>query len=483
MFSDIFNLWNVIKCYQMSHFGDIVKTKVTLNVPLFECYQMLPNVTKCCKMLPNVGTISPDITFNLEEKPVGDFTGIFTIPSSAPIFVPGLNMAVEELPDYLKDVKDNEESAWDLQGLIFHDDELCWCTITDWGVDHGTNIVFYSPVDSENPEADEEHASLSEVLTWIQQSPVQARISDYKSSREIKKSNTKDDVKIMMMRNLHLRRQRPRYGTMLALTVNANVPEIKILSTKTIIRILKAQETMFKYGTFIPRNDRDAEQSPEAPRWRSGRALEWIRLRQAQTFETDWTWERVKREHPSYSKSDVGHMFYVYDYKYSGEHRVRLVFDGSRQSPTTYNVTYAPTVRAESVRLFHLYAVEYGWQIQQYDVPQAFLRSDVDCTIFVHPPRGQSDFPGQLLKLSKMLYGSKQAAALWFNLLNTFLLKLGFQASSMDPCFYRRPIQPGKTSKTGSRSDAIIILHVDDMRVAADPVELRIIHDRLFEEF
>ena len=60
MFSDIFNLWNVIKCYQMSHFGDIVKTKVTLNVPLFEGYLMLPNVTKCCKMLPNVGTISPD---------------------------------------------------------------------------------------------------------------------------------------------------------------------------------------------------------------------------------------------------------------------------------------------------------------------------------------------------------------------------------------------------------------------------------------
>ncbi len=117
--------------------------------------------------------------------------------------------------------------------MIFHGDELGWCTITDWGVDHGTNIVFYSPVNSKNPEADEEHASLSEVLTWIQQSPVHARISDYKSSRASKKSNTKDDVKVMMMRNLHLRRQRPRYGTMLTLTVNVNVPEIKILSTKT----------------------------------------------------------------------------------------------------------------------------------------------------------------------------------------------------------------------------------------------------------
>ena len=175
-------------------------------------------------------------------------------------------------------------------------------------------------------------------------------------------------------------------------------------------------------------------------------------------------------------------MFYVYDYKFSGKHRVRLVFDGSRQSSTTYGETYAPTVRAESVRLFHLYAVEYGWPIQQFDVPQAFLRSDADCTIFVYPPKGQSDFPGQLLKLSKMLYGSKQAAALWFNLLNSFLLTLGFQASSMDPCFYRRPCTPG-SEPNAARSDAIIILHVDDMRVAAPPLILQMIHDKLFAEF
>jgi hypothetical protein len=131
----------------------------------------------------------PVINFNLGEKPVDDLTGTFNVRSSAPTFVPGLNMAVEELPDYLQNAKDNEESAWDLQGLIFHDDELDWCRITDWGVDHGTNIVFYSPVESTTPETDEEHASLSEVLTWIQQSPVHARISDYKSSRAIRKSN------------------------------------------------------------------------------------------------------------------------------------------------------------------------------------------------------------------------------------------------------------------------------------------------------
>ncbi len=81
-----------------------------------------------------------------------------------------------------------------------------------------------------------------------------------------------------------------------------------------------------------------------------------------------------------------------------------------------------------------------------------------------------------------MLYGSKQAAALWYNLLNSFLLKLGFVPSVLDPCFYRRVCLPG-TDPNGPRSDAIIILHVDDMRVAAAPDVLQIIHDQLFNEF
>jgi hypothetical protein len=176
-------------------------------------------------------------------------------------------------------------------------------------------------------------------------------------------------------------------------------------------------------------------------------------------------------------------MFYIYDYKYSGEHRVRLVFNGARQSPNTYTDTYAPTVRAESTRLFHVYAVEYGFAINQFDVPQAFLRSEADCDIFVYPPRGDVEFPAQILKLSKMLYGSKQAAALWYKLLDKFLKQLGFVSSYFDPCFYRRPIVANVHDATLAQSDALIILHVDDMRVAAHPIVLQEIHDRLYAEF
>jgi hypothetical protein len=373
----------------------------------------------------------------------------------------------------------NEETACKLQGMMFDDEELGTCKITNWGVDYGSLILYYAPVDSTDPAEDEQHVALEEILGLLKTAAVVPKLSAYRSSRRLAGFSCKTKG---LIRLLAVKCVLSNCGTMRVRDSLGVIKDVKALSTRILRKVLKAQETLFKFGTLIPKSDREAESSPEAIRWRSGRQLEWLRLVSANTFESNWTWDKIRRAYPDYQKSEIGHMFYIYDYKYSGEHRVRLVFDGSRQSPNTYSVTYAPTVRAESVRLFHLYAVEYAWSIQQYDVPQAFLRSDADCTIFVHPPKGQSEFPGQILKLSKMLYGSKQAAALWYNLLNTFLLKLGFVASTMDPCFYRRPCAVN-TDPTAPRSDAIIILHVDDMRVAALPEVLKDIHAQLFAEF
>ncbi len=160
-----------------------------------------------------------------------------------------------------------------------------------------------------------------------------------------------------------------------------------------------------------------------------------MRLEQHGTFDGDWTLEKLSTAFPLYARSDIGFLFYVYDFKFSGEHRVRLVFDGSRQSASTYSDTYAPTVRAESVRLFHIVCVEEGYHIGQYDVPQAFLKANIDHDIFAHPPKGQSQYPGQILKLRRALYGGKQSAYLWFQMMNIFLLELGFKPSSLDSCF------------------------------------------------
>ncbi len=108
--------------------------------------------------------------------------------------------------------------------------------------------------------------------------------------------------------------------------------------------------------------------------------------------------------------------------------------------------------------------------IGQYDVPQAFLKAEIDHDIFVYPPKGQGEYDGQLLKLRRALYGGKQSAHLWFNIMNVFLLGLGFTPSPLDSCFYRR-------------KDAVLILYCDDLRIGASPSVLASLHASLIDKF
>jgi hypothetical protein len=163
----------------------------------------------------------PDLTSDAQMKKSlvnkfkeNDVTGICF--DSA--IVPDSLGPLESLPAYIAIAGDSEETAWDLQGLIFCDDDLGHCQITGWGVDHGINIVFYTPCWSKDPMAHEEHASLAEVLSWIRGSPIDSRITDYRSSRILKLSNKDEDVKTLMMRTVPpVQRLRPILGTMLAL--------------------------------------------------------------------------------------------------------------------------------------------------------------------------------------------------------------------------------------------------------------------------
>ncbi len=120
--------------------------------------------------------------------------------------------------------------------------------------------------------------------------------------------------------------------------------------------------------------------------------------------------------------------------------------------------------------MFHVVCVEEAYGIGQYDVPQAFLKAFIDFDIFVHPPRGQAEFEGQILKLRRALYGGKQSAYLWYTMMNEFILELGFIASTLDKCLYRRV-------------DAVLILFCDDLRIGASDSVLEGLHLSFFNKF
>ncbi len=297
---------------------------------------------------------------------------------------------------------------------------------------------FYVPEVETDQERLEQFSSEQEVLSWIKNSP--DRAPDKGDNSQLRsgpiivpiEESSSSVPAVSVFGNRRFKQSFKEVAVAGIKHVRENIPRIKplvFLSQRVLRRILAAKESLFKFGTFVPSNDREADASPEAHRWQAGRALEWFRLTKQGTFDATWTVDRMNKEFPTYRKKDIGFLFYVYDFKFSGEHRVRLVFDGSCQSETTFKETYAPTVLAESVRLFHIVCVQEGHHIGQYDVPQAFLKADIDYDIFVYPPKGQSEFPGQILKLKKALYGGKQSAYLWFSLMNSFLLELGFVPS------------------------------------------------------
>jgi hypothetical protein len=183
----------------------------------------------------------------------------------------------------------------------------------------------------------------------------------------------------------------------------------------------------------------------------------------------------IQEKFPHYRKCDIGTTFFVYDFKHSGEHRVRLVFNGSWQTPATYSDTFAPTVRAASIRLFHLYCVEMGYDIRQYDVPQAFLQSPMDHLIFVCPPQWYATYPGEISLLKLGLYGAKQSAAIWAKTLHTFLVNLGFRSSDLDPCFYKRREPSGEMT--------LVISYVDDFRIGGSEEVVQAVYEAMFKEW
>jgi hypothetical protein len=355
-------------------------------------------------------------------------------------------------PSMETSVDDDIESAGYV-GEYFTDAALGECVISGFGTEGGEHILYYSPSQGGDVE-------------WDSLSHVRQRVLDDLESTVDSTRRARRRAYYGRTRGLHgfPHNEVPTVTALMSQAVSrglaTDVPwQQRPMSSNLIRRVLRSTSSIFKYGCRIPKHDGEAERSPEAVRWKAGRDVEWLRLNEITTFDGSWTWDRIKAEHPDYKKSDIGTAFYIYDLKHSGEHRVRLVFNGSRQSPDTYTTTFAPTVRAESIRLFHMLSVEYSHEIRQYDVPQAFLTSAVDCTIFLHPPKGNADFPGQILLLKRMLYGAKQAAFLFYDALSKFFMDLGFVASDLDKCFFKRLEEDGSLS--------LMILHVDDFRLGA----------------
>ena len=199
---------------------------------------------------------------------------------------------------------------------------------------------------------------------------------------------------------------------------------------------------------------------------------DWIDAmdKEMQSILKNETWELVKL---STGKKPIG-LKWVYKLKRNSDgevvkHKARLVGKGYVQKQDIdFEEVFAPVARLDTVRLLMAYAANNGWKIHRLDVKSAFLHGDFEEEVYVSQPEGYAvkGKEQHVLKLSKALYGLRQAPRAWNVKLDKSLKKLNFRRCLCEQAVYTR----------GTRSNTVILgVYVDDLIVTggnADQISL-----------
>ena len=117
--------------------------------------------------------------------------------------------------------------------------------------------------------------------------------------------------------------------------------------------------------------------------------------------------------------------------------KARLCAKGFTQiKGISFNETYAPVVRAASLRFQLADATRRRLKLDQVDFASAFLQCPIDGEVWLRCPGGVDVPPGHMLKLNKSIYGLKQSSHLWNLSLHRMLVDMEFRQAVGDPCLY-----------------------------------------------
>lgn len=119
-----------------------------------------------------------------------------------------------------------------------------------------------------------------------------------------------------------------------------------------------------------------------------------------------------------------------------------------------FTETFAPAVRMDTLRIFFAIVVADNLGCRQYDIKNVFTEASLKKRIYLSAPAGVPVENGNCLRVLKSLCGLKQVASDWNITCNSYLKKLGFFQSLVDPCL--------NTHQKG----IILLVFVDDMAAA-----------------
>ncbi len=116
--------------------------------------------------------------------------------------------------------------------------------------------------------------------------------------------------------------------------------------------------------------------------------------------------------------------------------KARVVARGDMQQQNDLLETFAPPASFATVRTIVAAAAAHSWEIHAMDVSAAYLHADLRNPVYIYAPPLFGVEKGSVLKLVKSLYGLREAGREWGKYLRAVLTKIGWAASTADPCVY-----------------------------------------------
>lgn len=228
-----------------------------------------------------------------------------------------------------------------------------------------------------------------------------------------------------------------------------------------------------------PATYREAMASPEAHLWKGGMDKEMA------SCDAKEVWEEIDRKDLP-KGANILPCKWVYKIKTDGngaltEYKARVTPKGFRQKEgRDYFEVFARTGMYKTLRFGLSLAARFDYEIDQLDIPTAFLNANVDEEVFMEVPDGyRQGRETKVLQLKKALYGLKQAPRNWNLLIDGFIRKeMDFKATVSDPCLYFRRSRSGRLM--------MLFLFVDDFKVQyhrEDKEEWNQLKSRLVERF